>query len=240
MVFGRLVGGRDEERERFGVKRGCALGIIVRRAKCMYSEKERIANRERAMRKKDMIQRRKRKKMCAFEVVSRGDMRKKEKKKRSVCTRKEKKTSKNHLTTTEIHQIYMAWLSMLRTTAASSTFRRRRNLRAQSRLLFRVRSFRSLSSLTRPSGNESHLHLRGCMVGDMLWTFLRWRRRLQFWFLLGLNARLQTGQSKSWEAEEEAGVDVGAEPTKGAEAVVGLDEDSGVSGRRWRWWMWPR
>jgi hypothetical protein len=79
------------------------------------------------------------------------------------------------------------------------------------------------------------------MVGDMLCTFLRCLRRLQFWFLLGLKARLHTGHNSNWDAEEEeevegVGAGEGAEPIKGVEAVVGLeDEDSGVSGRRW-WW----
>ena len=35
------------------------------------------------------------------------------------------------------------------------------------------------------------------MAGGMLCTVLRCRRRLQFWFLLGLKARLHTGQSNS-------------------------------------------
>lgn len=164
----------------------------------------------------------------------------------NACIRKEKKKKTflhyNQLNNRQFNTTYyMAWLSMLRTTAASSTLRRRRNLRAQSRFDFLVRSLRSLSSLTRPSGNESHLHLRGCMVGDILWTFLRCRRRLQFWFLLGLKARLHTGHNSNWDAEEVEGVGAGegAEPIMGVEAVVGLeDEDSGVSGRRWWWWCW--
>src|SRR5690349_11321663 len=124
----------------------------------MYSEKEENSKQKQeqsARRKKDMVQKNGRQMKMWHPLRSKGAKGRGERDARNPLRHKPKPEKPIQFF------FYMAWLSMLKTTAASSTLRRRRNLRAQSRLLFRVRSFRSLSSLTRPSGKESHLHLRG-------------------------------------------------------------------------------